>query len=218
MKNKSSKKVKTYEEEDEKVGESQLSGKSIKGTNKDELIIDKDKEGDRDNIIDVKTSKKHLNKVKNDPSVKKFRQLNENNKKKELIQKNTQEVGTQEISCFYLLFRKIICCKKEKVEIIEKCLEILKTYIQVDSIIKSQMDLIFLRRLILTESQNMLFKFLFMNIEMDKPIKTHAFLKGVQEKHPEIDFELFKSLSRDNRIDKILLDKFDEYMNRSLIE
>jgi hypothetical protein len=143
-------------------------------------------------------------------------------RKKEMIQKNEllkeeKEIKDQRplISALdILLMKSFKCCVKErhKYSLLEKCLNLVTEFTQIDAIIKTQIEVIFLRKLVLNESQNMLFQYLFKNIDFDNANLTLKFLNELIDRNPSIDMNKVKKMNRDNPIDKYLLQKFDEYM------
>ena len=114
-----------------------------------------------------------------------------------------------------MFMRSFRCCFKDKhkYDLLYKCLDIIKELTQVENVIKNQIEFIFLRKLLLTENQNMLFKFIFRKIDFANPELALKYLSDINEKQPEVNIEKVKQMSRDNPQDKYLLNKFNEYMS-----
>ena len=123
----------------------------------------------------------------------------------------------QTITAWDIMFmRTFKCCFKDKhkYDVLNRCLTLLKEFTQVENVIKNQIEVNFLRKLLLTENQNMLFKFIFRSIDFENPELAVKYLDDINEKHPEVNIEKVKQMSRDNPQDKYLLNKFNEYMSK----
>lgn len=162
------------------------------------------------NFLKVSNDRKTLKSANN------FRLLNGRKRGRELVEKE-KELDKQRPDINVLdtiMMKSCRCCVKDdhKLNLLDNCLGLVYEFTQIENIIKSQIELIFLRKLLLNDSQNMLFQYLFKNIDFVNTQMTQYFLKEIREKQPILDFEKLNKMERDNPTNKYLIGKFEEFM------
>jgi hypothetical protein len=117
------------------------------------------------------------------------------------------------ISAFDIfILRKFSCCVRNDIRfyILNRLAEVIQGFTQIESVIKNQLEVIFLRKILLTESQNILFKYLYKEIDLNNSHRTLSFLNEILQSYLDLDKKKVNKMNMDNHIDRYLLGKVDE--------
>jgi len=97
--------------------------------------------------------------------------------------------------------------------LITQCLKVAEDYLQAESLIKSQFELNMFKKLMLTDGQQMLFRFIFKHLEFENGIKGLRYLEEISEREVPFKLEEIKKMSSENSpIDRKLIKEFEDFI------
>jgi len=152
--------------------------------------------------------------IKGNIKLKKDEYKNLHDKKEKLEQKERKD--RPDVGVFDFVFISLCgCCMRSnyKYLLITQCLKVAEDYLQAESLIKSQFELNMFKKLMLTDGQQMLFRFIFKHLEFENGIKGLRYLEEISEREVPFKLEEIKKMSSENSpIDRKLIKEFEDFI------
>ncbi len=143
-----------------------------------------------------------------------FKNKYDTKKNSEELKKNTKKRERVYINAFEIMFKPLLerigSCKK-RMALIEKCEEIINKNLNIEHIIKKNLEEVYFRRFLLSKEEVALLRYNFKSINWTKPESNDEFLDELMtENHLEINKNILEKVAEKRR-NKPLLMAFQDY-------